>query len=883
MKKKERIFEYLNAITTAAIGTVGTVCGSIPLQVASLFVTIIYMIASDLGEHISGNKSANDELKLLIRRTCALAGDELSRIDPKKADFFRSVTEEIEAGIDTFTSVPLLIQTVQETLKAKIDGLAADMTEDDASEMLQLFVKCFIDALQDYPNLLNIMVADHEKRIADHENRIADLEIGRSSNNELTLLDDKKYYRDKYEETLFLHRRLPKEKQITLKDVYTPPAASIGKQYQWYKVIEKEEEQDAYTEKRYPNIKDAVREFAAYAPQAPGEKVVDILFIEGKAAMGKSSFISWICWHHAEKRDEIEGILGQRRLIVVKLRDITSSSEGALNIKSPFLQICAYLFKKSEQDLASIRQWKEKCRETIANSLLVLEGFDELCMLDGIVGEGKDIYFQNLHRELEQMDCGCKIIVTTRPEYLKVERLDFPKAHLDICPFTSKERKEWFEKYEKFYPVPSSIRKILINGDMPILEGIIDSPLTLYMIAARNVHLANNSNLWNIYHDIFAKEVYKRDYERGEPHAINAYGDMLYHLTAEIAYAVSCEQHLSITVDKLLNIKQVRDLLDQLVKEKGDIREVLEDCFGLASYFRISERNCEDGTTISAVEFYHNNIKDYFFCEYLWMHLEDIYAKIPSDRQEQEEWFLGSFQELFQYSICLKDSSEGVRARAIDFLESKVLYLKENHERVGFIQQELKQHYFEHFFGKMLQTGFLHHYTYTGKDNILHMMACIYSSVLSIYHTIYVPYLKDGERLPLAEEAYVIDIGTSFVYRILFIMSNLYDLSHIRFDGIMLSGIEFGRHNFQNSSFRECLLVGCNFDECDLRGADFSSAYLQNADFRNAIIDETTVFSETTEFERTKIKRNQLPYFSRWVGEDLFYADTERVTYIAPK
>jgi hypothetical protein len=416
---------------------------------------------------------------------------------------------------------------------------------------------------------------------------------------------------------------------------------------------------------------------------------------------------------------------------------------------------------------------------------------------------------------------------------------------------------------------------------MSILDGIVDSPLTLYMIVAHNVQISNNSNLWYIYHEIFAKEVYKRDYEKGGPHAINTYRKLLYRLTAEIANAVSREQHLSITVNKLLDIKQIRNLLAQLGGEKN-IQDILEDCFGLASYFRISQNEYDDGTTVSAVEFYHNNIKDYFYCEYIWFHLEDIYSNIPSSSQEREQWFIGSFQELFQYSVCLRDSSYGVRARPIDFLESKVLYLKENNIRTSFIDQELKQHYFEHFFGKMLQTGFLCHYTYTGKDNILHMMEYIYSSVLSVYHTLYLPYLKNNEQIALAEESHVIDIGTSFIYRILFTVSHVHDLSHLKFDGIMLSGIEFGKHNFQNSSFRGCLLIGCNFDGCDLRGADFSSASLQNADFRNAIIDNSTVFSKMTEFGHTKIGRNQLLYFSPWVGENLLCEDIESVTYIAP-
>lgn len=883
--KSEKIRNYLNLTATTILGAIGALTGNIVLQAVAFFPAVVYQISSDLANRDSNDELINNELKSLVKEGCNSTQDRLSQTSKEKADFFRYAKTRIEEGIDNVTPVPQVIQIMQEKLNTEVYEQAAYMTSNDVLEISQLFIECFITALPNYPKLRDHLL---EITLIDHENRITALEKTqplipvRMSTLPNEIFDDTQYYYDKFDESLFLHRRLPEKDRIALKHIYTLPGASIKKQYRWNKIIKQNGEQESDKDKSYANIVEALREFIEYTPQIPGEEVVDILFLEGKAAMGKSSLISWLCWNYVNAKDEVKEFLGKRRLITIKLRDIPHSDNGLLNVQSPFLQLCAYLFRMNEKDLASMQQWKEASKRLFTNSLLVLEGFDELCMLEGIIGMGKNMYFQNLYQELNCMDCDCKIIVTTRPEYLNVEELDFPKAHLAICPFTETKRKEWISKYERYYQVPSAMRKALIHGSTPILDGIVDSPLTLYMIVARNVHISNTSNLWYIYHEIFAEEVYKRDYEKGVPHAINTYRELLYRLTAEIANAVSREQHLSITVDKLLDIKQIRNLLDQLGGEEKNIQDILEDCFGLASYFRISEKEYDNGKIISAVEFYHNNIKDYFYCEYLWLHLEDIYSNIPSNLQEQEEWFIGSFQELFQYSVCLKDSSEGVRARAIDFLESKILYLKENNMQADFIHQELKQHYFEHFFGKMLQTGFLCHYEYTGKDNILHMMACIYSSVLSIYHTIYLPYLANNEQLSLAEESHVIDIGTSFIYRILFVISNLHDLSHVKFDGIMLSGIEFGKQNFQNSSFRGCLLIGCNFDGCDLRGADFSSASLQNADFRNAIIDDSTVFSKATEFGHTKIKRDQLPYFTPWVGEDLFYSDIESVTYVAP-
>jgi len=882
--KGDKIRNYMNLAITTALGTIGALTGNVKLQAAAFFPAVVYQISSDLSKRSINDGATKNELKFLVKEACNLTQEKLSQVSKEKSNFFHNARTRIEECIDNMEPVPKFIQTMQKELNTETCDQAIYMTSNDVLQISQLFAECFTSALPNYPklreHLLEITLLDHELRITALEDEQS-LIPGSTPFFLNEIFDDTQYYCDKFEEPLFLHKRLPEKERIALKHVYVLPRANIKKQYQWSKIIRKGTQRKVDKEKSYTSIAEALRVFIKYCPRIPGEEVVDVLFIEGKAAMGKSSLIAWLCWNYINETDDARKLLGERRLITIKLRDIPRSDHGLLNVQSPFLQLCAYLFKTNEQDLASIQQWQETCKKFFSNVLLVLDGFDELCLLEELVGIGKNLYFQNLYQEFSRLDCNCKVIVTTRPEYLNVEGLDFPKAHLDICPFTESERKKWLDKYECFYQLPSTIRWALIKSNTPILDGIVESPLTLYMIVTRKVNFLDNSNLWYIYHEIFAEEVYKRNYEKGVPHAINTYRDLLYRLTAEIANAISREQHLSITFDKLLDIKQVRNLLIQL-GGKCDIQGVLEDCFGLASYFRISQNEHDSGRIISAVEFYHNNIKDYFYCEYLWFHLEDIYSSIPSNLQEQEKWFIGSFQELFQYSVCLKDSSEGLRAKPIDFLESKILYFKENNIQVDFIHQELKQHYFGHFFGKMLQTGVLYSYKYTGKDNILHMMACIYSSVLSIYHTLYLPYLTNNEQITLAEETHIIDIGTSFIYQILFTISNLRDLSHLKFDGIMLSGIHFKKQNFQNSSFRGCLLDDCIFDECDLRSADLSSASLLNADFRNTIIDDTTVFSETTKFGHTKIRRDQLRYFAPWVGENLIYRDFEDSTYIAP-
>lgn len=871
--KKEKIIDYLNILATTTLGVVGSLTGIPALQAIAFVPAVGYKIYTELFDDscLSDGKIDRD-LEELLKETCLSTQKLLSQSSKEKADFFQYANARIEID-KNITHLTAVTHAIQNDLEIEERAQKVDLTEKDIREMAKLVAKEFTAKLYKYPALENYLVCaaivDHEKRISDLEKAKALAKYDVLPINE-SIQDDNKFYHDKFIEPLFLHRGLPEEKVISLKDVYTSPGAeTIG---HWRKTIKKTS---------YDLIEDAIKQFIRYSPTEPEVGPFDILFIEGQAAVGKSSLIAWLCWHY-ENGDEISNeILGKRQLMTIKLRDMPRSftTYGVLDLQSPFLQFYSYLLKKDGSLLVQEPKWEDDCKKLFKNKVLVLEGFDELCMLESLFEEGKSIYFQHLSNELSRMNCGCKVIVTTRPSYLKVEELDFPKAHLSICPFSAKKREIWLMKYETKCTVDNDIKRILLRDDIQVLEGIIDSPLTLYMVVSNNVYISETSSLWDIYNRIFSEEVYKRHYERGNPHDINQYRDLLYQLTAEIANAVSREEHLFATVDKLLEIQNVCILLDHLHgldKEKNpdyqSIRDILEECFGLASYFRISEKTDVDGQLKCAVEFYHNNIKDYFCCEYIWMNLERIYSEIPNDSLTMEEWFISNFQEMFQYSVFLKDSSQGVRSMAIRFLESKVKYLKEHGIRTNFICQEIKNHYLKHFFGKMLQTGMLYHYKYTGEENILSMIACIYSAVLTVYHAIYRPYLTENEKISITKEEFTVNISTSFIYRVLFPLANIKNQSYIRFDGIMFSGIAFGQHDFRYSSFRNCLMIECDFEDCDLRGADFSFASLQRADLSKAIIDETTRF-ESAEFEFTKITKEQSMYLSKWSQAGLLVVD----------
>lgn len=859
------IVSLISAITTSTLGMIGLQTTSIPMQM----LAFVPAVASELYYLVANSKSTDESIKKDITKVLEFTYSDVKQffMSSSNGDFFKYAYDRIDAKGFSIIELNSFRNYIQNDLEIKSRSECVFLTPKDKKQVEDYFIDSFTKNLYNFPNLgvfLNTQsVIEHESRIEALEGRMKEITPKKESNKEddTHFIDDLEYFIKKYTETLFLHSYLPKEKRISLKDIYINPSAeTVG---YWRKFIKKDE---------YQSIKNALKEFLDYRPQELLDGPFPILFIEGQAAMGKSSLISWLCWNYKNQTQEALELLNGRKIITIKFRDLPKSRKGLLNLQEPFLQMFSYLTGTDENVLEKSHNWMDSFREYLENSLLILEGFDELCMVEDIFDEGKKIYFQNLYNNWRCLECDCKIIVTTRPSYLEVEKLDFTKAHISICPFSRRKKEEWIIKYERKQHIDDNLKFSILQNDS-ILNGIIDSPLTMYMIVAKKIDISKSNNLWDLYRQVFADEVYQRNYEKGNPHCIEKYRKQLHALTAEIANALSLEQHFSTTIDKLLTRSEIREIINNLegldekqTPEYQKIKRILEDCFGLASYLRISRKNDLSGQEQIAVEFYHNNIKDFFYCEYLWMNLERIYLQIPLNEFEQEKWFMSNFQNMFKYSVNLKDTSEKTTAIPLVFFQSKIECLKEQNKTPSFIKQELQNHYFQHFFGKMLETGMLYKYNYTGHDNILNMIACIFAAVFSVYRSIYLPFLSNNETIVIAEKEHITEISASFIFRILFIMSNIHDQSYINFDGILFSGISFGEHNFQNSSFVGCLLLHCNFADCDLRGANLSYSSLEYADLSGAMINERTKFYKAS-FKMTKVRKEQKHFFDKYIND----------------
>lgn len=849
---QRNIINASSLATTTITGVLGVITGIPAIQAAAYLppiVQTVFLEKFNLKNKII--KELDEDLKELILKTCNITKNQLRQKNNSIADFFGYTCTKIESELTKNFSINNIDIYFEKYIRQNIKWEGIYLTDKDLLELIDLFVDIFVINLLNYPKLADylytLVILNHEQRIRNIEKNIEN-DLDKPTDSGFICYDDTIIYCNKYEEILFLHKNIDSQNAITLKDIFTMPSCILNKG-------------------NFNDISLAINNFINYQSHEPGYDNTNILFIEGQAAMGKSSLISWLAWQFCNQTKISKDIFGDKKLKIIKLRDLLIE-DTKLDLQAPFKNIFNYILGKDICQLLD-NTHTDILKMFLENTILILDGFDELCMVENILGKGKEVFFLNMYRQLIKANCGCKVIITTRPNYLKIDSLDFPKWHIQINPFLIKQRRKWIEKYEIKTKLPLNIKDSLLSNHDITIECLIETPLMLYMIAAKKISIYETKNIWELYHKIFAQEIYNRNYDKEGPHSIQKYQRNLYALTAEIAYAISNEQHFFITIEKLLEIEQVKDLakkLDVLEQDENinyeKLHIILADCIGIASYFKISTKKDKLGKYKNAIEFYHNNIKDYFCCEYIWINLQRIYRNIPSDVFQLEHWFMSNFQNMFQFSVFMKDNSYSSEpSMVIQFFKSKLLHYKEKSFNENFISQELENCYFKHFFGKMLQTGIICEYTYSGNKNILNMMANIFASVFSIYHSIYITYLKDDELIVFTKEKYITDISVSFIFRILFPMANIHNQSHVKFDDIMLSGITFGKRNFSFSSFKNCLLIECNFQECDLRGTDFRYANLQGADLRNALIDNNTRF-EHAKFSQTLISKKQLSYIN---------------------
>ena len=667
------------------------------------------------------------------------------------------------------------------------------------------------------------------------------------------LHNDVDQYAEGFEETLFLHKNRPGCEHVRLYRLFVP---------QEYRELIRENGLTDSTDKPpiddtdKPPIDDLLDRIQRFC--VGQEKT---LIVEGDAGSGKSTLAAKLCFEERKhSRQEIEpapdggipsppapSLLGGRPLLTVRLRDLKISGNPEFDFGALIL---SHLHIPDKQELV----------DRFPSAVFLLDGFDELCMK---VKESCSC--ENMLAQL----CGwlpgnCKIILTSRPKYIQMDQLSNASSFslISLQHFSRKKREEWLDQYRELFKGDSSavdeeVAQYILSIDEDSVSNLCDTPMTLYLLIGGKVTIELTKNEWALYHYIFADAVVNTPYAKqlgGALHPMGKnIGDLLYWITEEIAYKMYCtgeapeDQDTILTEDGqfLVTGETVTKIIEKLLQEepfqKAAYKAGLKDANGF-DLQRIHALCCywRSAPADGPVEFYHNNIRDFFLCEKIRREFNGFYQEKVSD-DEKTDRMAQRLVSLFKYGE--------INLTVCRFLLAYTRDAVSKQDQKEFPLREKEHPLLPMLFQKLLTQGRL--YDNLEMDDHIEAIRSILLSTGLVYRHVYEMILKKGEKIHWWQN--VDAVNPSGMMRFIFkncvghigSKSDLQgaDLNEADLNGAILSVADLGRANLRGADLRGANLRGAHLQGADLgwadlRGADLSGTHLREAELRLATLPD---------------------------------------------
>ena len=610
---------------------------------------------------------------------------------------------------------------------------------------------------------------------------------------------DNKAYADSFSETLFLHKE-QKDSKVNLCNLFVMPK---------YKVYE--------NSRPRTDLEDKLANFLT------GNK--PFLFIEGDAGCGKSTLVSWMNYDNLKSDDDNTkiNIFDGRPVITVRLRDLDKSIINST--KSLTNAILKHINIYSRDKKESLKNLNKR----FPNAVIILDGFDELCMIEGISDYNELIYelYQNRRTSYHY-------IITSRPHYIG-KQYNIPSERITLQHFDKGKRKEWITHYTSDNYCGQSlnyeIQQYIVDINDDTDSAICDTPMTLYMLAAKDISIKLTKNSWELYHHIFFSALSKTEYnqmfvDEGDPceHSSHKYYDIIYRVSEEIAYGMYKKNNneLYVISDEIKTIIDKLSGTETRLRDNSYLPQMIKQSYALCNYWK----ETGDG----AVEFYHNNIRDFFLCEKIYNELNEIYNQRDLSQEDKIdkiiEFFLQFKKAPLQDMVC-----------KFIWLRAK----KDVNKQESFVYKEKEMRLLPNFFEKMLTDGTL--YDKLNENKHIHAVVSILSCAAQIYRHIYEPILIETKEQYVKWWNNVGNISANsdiiqYLFKAIFKhhfmaengkISNRIDcsLAYLRYEDLR-------NVDLRDANLRDAYLRGVNLRDADLSGANLRHAYLIYADLTDA-------------------------------------------------
>lgn len=645
------------------------------------------------------------------------------------------------------------------------------------------------------------------------------------------IIDD---YASNFVSPLFLHKY--EDSGITLQNLYIDPSFS--------RLYTTERQKDYLHAEVQTENRDMIGVLCDFLWQKRKNDKERILFIEGDAAIGKTSLISWLCYHYSQIDTEDDtrarqigrAIFMNRKIVCVRLRELDFSTPG----QSAVSVVLKYLEIDSLESFSS----------QYANAIILLDGADELSMVSGIASSSIETFLLDLRKAFSNH----KLIVTTRPKFLNMEAFNkatFQIRHIVLNHFNKEMRQEWLEKYKACgETIPSSTETYILSLSDEMASGVADTPLALYLLVRCEMREELQGNNWALFHEIFSKAIIDAEYNENFRSTAND----LSHRKAQTNYRVVCR----IAYRMFQNAREERyyvteSEIQEAIKDtdlNGISPDLIRQTCALCAYWKNS-------TTLGALEFYHNNIRDFFLCEYLCGEL------IACFRESTKETLVVNLIELGCRVFAWGNIPGTTWEQTLAFLYLRLKYEAESVRKDDTLSDLIQKKPHIHHVMHMLAVGSrLWNYNYRdvpylcAKHTFVNMMMLI---------RVLMEFIPDREKLPKiylwhddAEKEMWSRIEILRDWRELFAgsvtisdslrigigsetyLSNI-DLSQSTlikpdFMGAILADSRFQKSQIQQATFTEADLSGSDFSESEMPGANFAKANLTNASFEGTTL-----------------------------------------------
>ena len=550
----------------------------------------------------------------------------------------------------------------------------------------------------------------------------------------------------------------------------------------------------------------------------------NLLFIEGDAGSGKTTVVSWMNYHYIADDKIAKRLYKNRPLITIRLRDL-DKGDVASN-KDLWFAIRRYMKISSLDELETL----------YPNAVIVLDGFDELCMIEDL-HDYEELICNIVRCELKNY----KFIITTRPKFIyrntMLEKLQYElncsAEFIYLQHFDTEKREEWLKHYvlPKYCGehindfVKNYILEIAVDSD----SCISDTPMTLYMLAAKNTTAEMLNNSWYLYRRIFYYDLSETEYNKMIPdpnrryaHSISRIKDAVYQVSEEIAYCMYMEnnEHFYLKEDKLQNIiQQLSDRIPDL--KNANMKAILERSYALCCYWKT---NSDRG----AVEFLHNNIRDFFLAEKIYRSLNNLIidfegmTKLNAIHKKQ---MVSNLCSMFQYGI--------LETKVTEFILLRAIYYAQN-QKTDFSKIEYEKHIISTIAGEIISNKEYYKELlscdYDG--NLLELIINVITCLVQICRYACEPYLTKAKKIPWE---FGDNISAIFKYVFSQVPVTLTPSSMITLGS---RGSFFGMHlkgcDLRNIGFQYSILSHSNLSDTILCGCDFTYAKLDSVDFSNA-------------------------------------------------